>query len=301
MHPLGFTAAELQDSEDFAPKSRTWTVAPLFTLEPVDDATAPFNLSLPQSATKTVRVLSANSTSFTARVVGAEEDARTTFEPIVRVLPATVEVSSLSIERGSHSSPSGVLTDAHPRLLSQDEAQAVLEVTVESMAIPEVGDHTTVVAVRDRSAATGVVSELEVVFQVKVQPKTNLLIFPPNTEPVRASGPGRSDSRVVAGSSAAQRLMFFINVAEARDATSTQLSFTAAIDNTTWSGGGGDLASCNTSIPRNWLQVEMESSLLEYIGQTMNVILNYTYVPTVVRLRLRRPAMRFEWARPHVR
>ena len=52
---------------------------PLFTLEPVDDATAPFDMSLPQSATKTVRVLSANSTSFTARVVGAAEDARTTF------------------------------------------------------------------------------------------------------------------------------------------------------------------------------------------------------------------------------
>ena len=65
---------------------------PLFTLEPVDDATLPFNLSLPQSATKTVRVLSANSTSFTARVVGAAEDARTTFEPVVRVVPGTVVV-----------------------------------------------------------------------------------------------------------------------------------------------------------------------------------------------------------------
>jgi len=160
-------------------------------------------------------------------------------------------------------------------------AQAVLEVTVDSMALLEEGNYTTVVAVRDRSVATGVVSELEVVFQVTVRPKTNLLIFPPNTEPVRATGPGRSDSRVVAGSSALQRLMFFINVAEAGTSTSTELSFTAAIDNTTWRGGG-DLAS----IPRDWLQVEMDSSLLTYVGQTMNVILNYTYVPTKVRRRL---------------
>jgi hypothetical protein len=80
-------------------------VEPLFTLEPVDDATLPFNLSLPQSATKTVRVLSANSTSFTARVVGAAEDARTTFQPVVRVLPGTAEVRPLSIERGSNETP----------------------------------------------------------------------------------------------------------------------------------------------------------------------------------------------------
>jgi hypothetical protein len=38
--------------------------------------------------------------------------------------------------------------------------------------------------------------------QVEITPKTNLLIFPPNSEPARASGSGRSDSRVVAGSSA---------------------------------------------------------------------------------------------------
>jgi hypothetical protein len=82
------------------PKSRSWSVEPLFTLEPVDDATLPFNLSLPQSATKTVSVLSANSTSFTARVVGAAEDNRTTFEPVVRVLPGTVEVRSLAIDHG---------------------------------------------------------------------------------------------------------------------------------------------------------------------------------------------------------
>ena len=75
---------------------------PLFTLEPVDDATAPFDLSLPQSATKTVRVLSANSTSFTARVVVAAEDARTTFEPVVRVLPGTIAVSLLAIDRDSY-------------------------------------------------------------------------------------------------------------------------------------------------------------------------------------------------------
>jgi hypothetical protein len=75
----------------YQPKSRTWTVEPLFSLEPVDDATAPFNLSLPQSATKTVRVLSTNSTSFTARVVGAaESNNRTTFQPVIRVLPGSV-------------------------------------------------------------------------------------------------------------------------------------------------------------------------------------------------------------------
>jgi hypothetical protein len=79
----------------YQPKSRTWTVEPLFSLEPVDDATAPFNLSLPQSATKTVRVLSTNSTSFTARVVGAAEDSRTTFLPVVRVLAATAAVRAL--------------------------------------------------------------------------------------------------------------------------------------------------------------------------------------------------------------
>jgi len=119
MHPLGITIAELQGAEAFAPKSRTWTVAPLFTLEPVDDATAPFDLSLPQSATKTVRVLSANSTSFTARVVGAAEDARTTFEPVVRVLPGTVAVRSLAIERDSHVAQTGVLTVTHPSCFSR--------------------------------------------------------------------------------------------------------------------------------------------------------------------------------------
>jgi hypothetical protein len=253
-------------------------VQPLFTLEPVDDATLPFNLSLPQSATKTVSVLSANSTSFTARVVGAAEGARTTFEPVVRVLPGTIAVSLLAIDRDSYVTRTSVLADAHTLVASQDEAQAVLEVTVDSMALLEEGDYTTVVAVRDRSVATGVVSELEVVFHVTVRPKTNLLIFPPNTEPVRASGPGRSDSRVVAGSSVLQRLMFFINVAEAGTSTSTELNFTAAIDTTSWSGGG-DLAST----PRDWLKVEMDSSLLTYVGQTMNVILNYTYVPTMVR------------------
>ena len=150
---------------------------------------------------------------------------------------------------------------------------------MDSMVILEEGDYTAVVAVRDRSVPAGVVSELTVVFRVTVRPKTNLLIFPPNTEPVRASGPGRSDSRVVAGSSAQQRLMFFINVAEASTSTSTELDFTAAIDNTTWSGGGGDLAS----VPRDWLKVQMDSTLLTYVGETMNVILNYTFVPTVVR------------------
>jgi hypothetical protein len=158
----------------------------------------------------------------------------------------------------------------------------VLEVTVDSMVILEEGDYTTVVAVRDRSVPAGVVSELTVVFRVTVQPKTNLLIFPPNTEPVRASGPGRSDSRVVAGSSALQRLMFFINVAEASTAASgcasTELSFTAEVDPGSWSGG-----SELTSTPRDWLKVEMKKSLLSYIGETMNVVLNFTYVPTEVR------------------
>jgi hypothetical protein len=81
----------------YPPKSRTWTVEPLFSLEPADDATAPFNLSLPQSATKTVRVLSTNSTSFTARVVGAAEDSRTTFQPVVRVLAGSAAVRVLYI------------------------------------------------------------------------------------------------------------------------------------------------------------------------------------------------------------
>jgi hypothetical protein len=104
------TAADLEGSEAYLPKSRSWSVEPLFTLEPVDDATLPFDLSLPQSATKTVRVLSANSTSFTARVVGAAEDARTTFEPVVRVLPGSVAVRPMWIERGSHETQTGVLT-----------------------------------------------------------------------------------------------------------------------------------------------------------------------------------------------
>jgi hypothetical protein len=154
----------------------------------------------------------------------------------------------------------------------------VLEVTVDSMVILTEGDYTTVVAVRDRSVPAGVVSELTVVFRVTVRPKTNLLIFPPNTEPVRASGPGRSDSRVVAGSSALQRLMFFINVAEARTAAVTELNFTAEIDPDSWSGGS-ELAST----PRDWLKVEMDGSLLSYIGETMNVVLNFTCVPTEVR------------------
>jgi hypothetical protein len=96
---VGFdsTVADLEGSEAYSAKSRTWSVEPLFTLEPVDDATVPFNLSLPQAATKTVRVLSANSTSFTARVVGAAEDARTTFEPVVRVVPGTVVVGASSL------------------------------------------------------------------------------------------------------------------------------------------------------------------------------------------------------------
>jgi hypothetical protein len=95
----------------YQPKSRTWTVEPLFSLEPVDDATAPFNLSLPQSATKTVRVLSTNSssTTFTARVVGAAEDSRTKFTPVIRVLPGSVRPLSIPIEtsaslRGSRES-----------------------------------------------------------------------------------------------------------------------------------------------------------------------------------------------------
>ena len=79
----------MEGSEAYQPKSRTWSVEPLFSLEPVDDATA-FNVSLPQSATKTVRVLSTNSTSFTARVVGAAEDSRTKFTPVIRVLPGSV-------------------------------------------------------------------------------------------------------------------------------------------------------------------------------------------------------------------
>ena len=163
---------------------------------------------------------------------------------------------------------------------SQNGAQAVLEVTVDSMVILEEGDYTTVVAVRDRSVPAGVVSELTVVFRVTVRPKTNLLIFPPNTEPVRASGPGRSDSRVVAGSSALQRLMFFINVAESSTSTASivELNFTAEIDPTSWSGGS-ELAST----PRDWLKVELGASLLSYIGETMNVVLNFTYVPTEVR------------------
>ena len=71
-------------------------MTPLFTLVPVDDATAPFNLSLPQTATKTVQVLSTDSTSFTARVVGAAENNRTTFEPVVRLLPGTAAVCARS-------------------------------------------------------------------------------------------------------------------------------------------------------------------------------------------------------------
>ena len=51
---------------------------------------------------------------------------------------------------------------------SQNGAQAVLEVSVDSMAILEEGDYTAVVAVRDRSVPAGVVSELEVVFRVTV-------------------------------------------------------------------------------------------------------------------------------------
>jgi hypothetical protein len=85
---IGSRVAGMEGS--YQPKSRTWTVEPLFSLEAVDDATSPFNLSLPQSATKTVRVLSTNSTSFTARVVGAAEDSRTTFQPVVRVLAGSV-------------------------------------------------------------------------------------------------------------------------------------------------------------------------------------------------------------------
>ena len=79
------------------PKNRTWSVVPLFSLEPVGDATE-FNVSLPQSATKTVRVLSTNSTSFTARVVGAAEDSRTKFTPVIRVLPGSVRPLSIPIE-----------------------------------------------------------------------------------------------------------------------------------------------------------------------------------------------------------
>ena len=148
---------------------------------------------------------------------------------------------------------------------------------MDSMVILEEGEKTAVVAVRDRSAPAGVVSELEVVFNVTVRPKTNLLIFPPNTEPVRASGPGRSDSRVVAGSSALQRLMFFINVAEASTAASTVLNFTADIDQTSWSGGSEG--------QRDWLQVELNSTLLSFIGDTTSIFLNYTFVPTEVRRR----------------
>ena len=168
--------------------------------------------------------------------------------------------------------------DSLSTVRSQNGAQAVLEVTVDSMVILEEGDYTAVVAVRDRSVPAGVVSELEVVFRVTVRPKTNLLIFPPNTEPVRASGPGRSDSRVVAGSSALQRLMFFINVVEASTAASTVLNFTAEVDPSSWSGG-----SVLASTPRDWLKVEMDGSLISYIGETMNVVLNFTYVPTEVR------------------
>jgi hypothetical protein len=122
-----------------------------------------------------------------------------------------------------------------------------------------------------------VVSELTVVLRVTIKPKTNLLIFPPNSEPARASGPGRSDSRVVAGSSALQKGMFFINVAEPLAGASTPLNFTADINQTSWSGGSEG--------QRDWLQVELNSTLLSFIGDTTSIFLNYTFVPTEVRRR----------------
>jgi hypothetical protein len=47
------------------------------------------------------------------------------------------------------------------RLFSQDDAQALREVTMESMIMLEEGDCTTVLAGRDRCVAIGVVSEPE--------------------------------------------------------------------------------------------------------------------------------------------
>jgi hypothetical protein len=159
------------------PKNRTWSVVPLFSLEPVGDATD-FNVSLPQSATKTVRVLSTNSTSFTARVVGAaESNNRTTFQPVIRVLPGSVRTPTLGVIRSCRSIvgvgmmiPCGSLrerlTGLPRRDATQNGAKAVLEVTVDSMAVPKIGNYTAVVAVRDRSVLAGVMSELEVLLQV---------------------------------------------------------------------------------------------------------------------------------------
>jgi hypothetical protein len=196
------------DAASYRPKTLPWTVSPAFTLEPIDDATAPFNLSQPQSANKVVRVLSSLTApfTFTARVV----DESSTFTPVVTTPLRTGAVAAAQ------------------------EAQALLEMTVNSMAMAADDTYTAVMAVRDGTAAAeGVVSELRVQLTVTVQPRTNLLTFPPNSAAIRATSPGRSDSKAVAGTEAENLTMWFINVAEG----GAELTFEVEVKDDTWSAG----------------------------------------------------------------
>ena len=238
------------DASAYPPKALTWTVQPAFSLEPVDDATALFELSQPQSATKSVRVLSNLTTqlSFTARVVvGADS----TFTPAV------------TLRTGAAAAP----------------AQALLEMVVNSMSMATDATYTAVVAVRDRTLAVGVVSELVVMVRVSVRPRTNLLTFPPNSVAIRAVGPGRSDSRVVAGSQAEPLTMWFINVAEQQGAAATAMTFEVAVRET-WSAGGQPIVQ---NVSRDWVVVDLsDGTSLANIGESADVVLSYPFVPTKV-------------------
>ena len=254
-HTFTVTPMDVEASA-YPPKALTWTVQPAFSLEPVDDATALFELSQPQSATKSVRVLSNLTTqlSFTARVVVG---ANSTFTPAV------------TLRTGAAAAP----------------AQALLEMVVNSMSMATDATYTAKVAVRDRTAAVGVVSELYVVVRVSVRPRTNLLTFPPNSVAIRAVGPGRSDSRVVAGSQAEPLTMWFINVAEQQGAAATAMTFEVAVRDETWSAGS-----------RDWVVVDLsDGTSLANIGESADVVLSYPFVPTKVR-----PVPRFDARAPSV-
>ena len=76
--------------------------------------------------------------------------------------------------------------------------------------------------------------------------------------------------------------MLFINVAEPVEGSSTSLSFTAEINNDSWSGG--------STVQRDWLELvverdilDVERDILAFAGDTASVILKYLFVPTEVR------------------
>ena len=229
----------------FPPKTVEWVVEPPFALSSVDDALEPFSVNMPQGVTKRVQVdptdadPSVGVASFTVTVVAE----LSTITPEVSLVP------------GAPGEPPSV------------------QMVVNSMSVAVEGEFSCVVAVRDQAlfVSSGVVSEVMVQLNVTILSKTNLLIFPSDTS-IRASGPGRSDGTVVAGTSVTPTSLFCINVIEAEPGQATVLNFTIAVNDTTWSAGSED-----------WLTVIDGAKTMEFLGEAVVVSLRYPFVPEQVR------------------